>query len=128
MDITVGPLVNLWGFGAGRAGVPVDVPTPDAIALAKARVGYRQLDVRLNPPALKKLVSLGTQLRPFPPAVMDACLKASLEFYAEESAKNPDFKKIWESLLDFRNTGYEWWQVAEFNYDNYMIRRATRSS
>ena len=81
-----------------------------------------------NPPALKKLVSLGTQLRPFPPAVMDACLKASLEFYAEESAKNPDFKKIWASLLDFRNTGYEWWQVAEFNYDNYMIRRATRSS
>jgi thiamine biosynthesis lipoprotein len=53
-DVTVGPLVNLWGFGAGRSGVPVDVPSPDAIASAKSHVGYRQLEVRLDPPALKK--------------------------------------------------------------------------
>ena len=32
-----------------------------------------------NPAALKRLVAAGAQLRPFPPAVMDACLKASLE-------------------------------------------------
>jgi TRAP-type mannitol/chloroaromatic compound transport system substrate-binding protein len=81
-----------------------------------------------NPPALRRLISQNTQLRLFPTPVMDACLKASLELYAEESAKNPDFKKIWENLLAFRNAGYDWWQVAEFNYDNYMIRRATRSS
>src|SRR5262245_18621508 len=80
-----------------------------------------------NPPALKKLLSLGTQLRAFPPPVMDACLKASLEFYAEESAKNPDFKKIWENLAAFRSAVYEWWQVAEFNYDAYMIRNRTRA-
>ena len=33
------------------------------------------------------------------PPVMDACLKASLELYAEVSATNADFKKIWESTL-----------------------------
>src|SRR4051812_9318802 len=53
-DVTVGPLVNVWGFGAGRSGVPTDVPSPETIASAKSRVGYRQLQVRLDPPALKK--------------------------------------------------------------------------
>jgi thiamine biosynthesis lipoprotein len=53
-DVTVGPLVNVWGFGAGRSGVPQDVPPAEAIAAAKARVDYRRLDVRLDPPALKK--------------------------------------------------------------------------
>ena len=48
-----------------------------------------------NPAALKRLVAAGTQLRPFPPSVMDACLKASLELYNEVSATNADFKKAW---------------------------------
>src|SRR5262249_2054783 len=48
----------------------------------------------LNPPALKKLVSEGTQLRVFPQPVMEACLKASNEIYAEISATNADFKRI----------------------------------
>jgi FAD:protein FMN transferase len=50
-DVTIGPLVNLWGFG------PVDVtqpPTPAAVAEALSRVGYEKLEVRLEPPALRK--------------------------------------------------------------------------
>jgi FAD:protein FMN transferase len=51
-DVTVGPLVNLWGFGpSGRA---VDVPSEDEIAECRQRVGHQQLDVRANPPALRK--------------------------------------------------------------------------
>src|SRR5438067_2580886 len=79
-----------------------------------------------NPAALKRLVGAGAQLRPFPPAVMDACLKASLELYGEVSAANADFKKIWESTLAFRNDQYLWWQVAEYTYDTYLIRNRTR--
>jgi TRAP-type mannitol/chloroaromatic compound transport system substrate-binding protein len=76
----------------------------------------------VNPPALRRLVAAGTQLRAFPPAVMDACLKASLDLYAEISARNADFKTIWNSMLAFRNEQYFWWQVAEFAYDAYMVR------
>src|ERR1700704_825171 len=36
-----------------------------------------------NVPALRRLVAAGTQLRPFSPAVMEACLKASNEVNAE---------------------------------------------
>ena len=51
-DVTVGPLVNLWGFGpAGRAG---ETPTDEAIAECQARVGYALLEVRQEPPALRK--------------------------------------------------------------------------
>ena len=51
-DVTVGPLVNLWGFGpTGRPGVE---PTREAIAECRDRVGYRRFEVRREPPALRK--------------------------------------------------------------------------
>lgn len=51
-DVTVGPLVNLWGFGPEPK--PARVPPEEAIAEAQARVGYQQLDLRMEPPALRK--------------------------------------------------------------------------
>src|SRR5713101_725382 len=80
----------------------------------------------VNPAALRRLVAEKTQLRPFSQPVMDACFKAANEVYDEVSAANPMFKKIWESIRDFRNEEYLWWSVAEYNNDNYMIRH-TRS-
>jgi hypothetical protein len=50
----------------------------------------------------------------------------TLEVYAEDSAKNADFKKVWESLLAFRNDQYLWWRVAEYTYDDFLIRNRTR--
>lgn len=51
-DPTVGPLVNLWGFGPGKK--KREVPTDEAITDAKARVGFTQVEARLDPPALRK--------------------------------------------------------------------------
>lgn len=79
-----------------------------------------------NPAALKRLVASGTQLRPFPPAVMDASLKAANEVYAETSAVNPAFKKIYDHMAAFRNEQYTWWQVAEYANDSFMIRSRTK--
>jgi TRAP-type mannitol/chloroaromatic compound transport system substrate-binding protein len=79
-----------------------------------------------NPPALKRLVAGGVQLRPFPYEVMDACLAAAKQLYAEISAKNADFKKIIELMTSFRDDEYLWWQVAEYTYDTFMIRARTR--
>src|SRR6266480_3343049 len=70
-----------------------------------------------NPAALKRLVASGSQLRPFPQAVMEACLHASNEVNAETSASNPDYKKVLDSMQAFRNDEYLWWQVAEFSFD-----------
>ena len=80
----------------------------------------------VNPAALKRLVQAGTQLRAFPPEVMDAFYKAAQEVYTETSAKNPKFKKMIDAYNAFRNDEYLWWQVAEYTYDNYMIRARAR--
>ena len=81
----------------------------------------------LNPAALKRLLVAGAQLRPFPQPVLEACLKAANEVYAEISAGNAEFKKIWEHILAFRNDQYLWWQVAEYTYDTFMIRSRPRA-
>src|SRR4051812_5681260 len=76
----------------------------------------------LNPPALKQLVAAGAQLRPFSTEILTTSLNAANEVYAETSAKNADFKKIYDSYAAFRGDQYLWWQVAEYTYDTFMIR------
>ena len=79
-----------------------------------------------NPAALKRLVASGTQLRPFTTEVMEACLKATNELWAEISAKNANFKKVIDAMQAYRSDEYLWWQVAEYTYDSFMIRSRTR--
>jgi TRAP-type mannitol/chloroaromatic compound transport system substrate-binding protein len=79
-----------------------------------------------NPQALRRLVAAGTQLRPFPAEVMDACFNAANELWTEISGRNPEFKKAIEAMIASRNDQYLWWQVAEFTYDNFMIRARAR--
>ncbi|MFO1105733.1 MAG: TRAP transporter substrate-binding protein [Amaricoccus sp.] len=79
-----------------------------------------------NPAALRRLVAGGAQLRAFPQDVMDAGYTAANEVYAEISAKNADFKAIWENVKAFRNETYLWFSVAEFSYDNFMIRNRNK--
>jgi len=54
-DVTVGPLVNLWGFGPTLTND--DIPTDTAIDEALTRVGYRRLQLRDDPPALQKTLA-----------------------------------------------------------------------
>jgi thiamine biosynthesis lipoprotein len=54
-DPTVGPLVNLWGFGPHEDAR--SVPTDREIEAAAKRVGFDKLSVREEPPALKKSVA-----------------------------------------------------------------------
>jgi len=75
-----------------------------------------------NPPALKKLIASGTKLHAFPPEVMQASYKAAMELYAEISLTNANFKKVYKSLTDFANDGYQWFQVAELGFDVFMAR------
>ncbi len=51
-DVTVGPLVNLWGFGPDPR--RDQAPSDEDIEAAKARVGYENLEARLDPPAMRK--------------------------------------------------------------------------
>jgi TRAP-type mannitol/chloroaromatic compound transport system substrate-binding protein len=80
-----------------------------------------------NPPALKRLLAAGAQLRPFPPAVMEACYKAANEIYADLSRTNPNFKKLYDSVVPFRSDAYAWFQVAELGFDNFQMHMRSRT-
>lgn len=75
----------------------------------------------LNPPALRRLVAEGAQLRPFSPEIMAAAFEASNATYAEIEGKNANFKKIWDSIKAFRKDYYLNSQVAEYTYDTFMM-------
>ncbi len=51
-DITVGPLVNLWGFGPD--GTVASPPSDEVLANALESVGYDLLDTRCEQPAVRK--------------------------------------------------------------------------
>jgi TRAP-type mannitol/chloroaromatic compound transport system substrate-binding protein len=100
-------------------------------AIAAAAAGYANVEMQAkydarNPAALRRLVGGGAQLRPFPQEMMEACYKASNELYDDISAKNADWKKVYESYRSFRNEEYLWFQVAEYTFDNFMIRARAR--
>ncbi|MCO4837675.1 MAG: FAD:protein FMN transferase [Oceanospirillaceae bacterium] len=54
-DITVGPIVNLWGFGPDP--VPENSPTQAALDALRPMIGYQSLKVQKNPPAMLKLAN-----------------------------------------------------------------------
>jgi thiamine biosynthesis lipoprotein len=51
-DVTVGPLVNLWGFGPGPR--TYRLPPAEEVQAVLAEVGFGKLQVRSDPPALRK--------------------------------------------------------------------------
>ena len=74
-----------------------------------------------NPTALKELVGSGAQLRSFSEEILTAAFNASQEVYAELSAENPAFKKMYESMLAYRDDWYLYQQTAEYTFDTFMM-------
>ena len=73
-----------------------------------------------NPPAMQRLVQNGTQLKRYPDDVMKAAYDAAEKIYAEESAKNPDFKKLYDSLRTFQQLSDIWLSLPEEAMANFM--------
>lgn len=74
-----------------------------------------------NAAALRQLVADGTVLRAFGSDILDACHKAAVETYAELSATNENFKKVYDSQQSFKQDAYLWAQVAEYGFDTYQM-------
>lgn len=72
-----------------------------------------------NPAALASLIGAGAKLHPFPKDVMDAAFQATKEVFAEEAAKNPGFKKVFDNWIAFRHNQTQWFGLAEKSYDDF---------
>lgn len=56
LDITIAPLVDFWKFGPDKT--PLDtLPTDAEIEECRAKTGIEKLDIRTDPPALKKAIA-----------------------------------------------------------------------
>src|SRR6478736_6598206 len=78
----------------------------------------------LNPAALRKLLANGAKLHGFSPAIMEACFKAAKDLHGEIAGTNESFKKVYDSMTNYTNAGYQWFQVAELGYDSFMVRHS----
>jgi TRAP-type mannitol/chloroaromatic compound transport system substrate-binding protein len=104
--------------------------TYQAVLTNAARDGGMRMTAKydyLNPPAMRRLLANGTQLRAFSPEIMEASYKAANETYAEIGVANPRFKKIYKNFVAFRNESYSWWQVCDLTFDAFQVRMLGRS-
>jgi TRAP-type mannitol/chloroaromatic compound transport system substrate-binding protein len=97
-------------------------------AMIETAAAYAHTDMQAkydakNPGALKTLVSQGTKLHPFPADVMNAAFKAAEEVYAELSASNPAWKKIYADYSAFRRDQNLWFRFTEMAFDSFMQRQ-----
>jgi TRAP-type mannitol/chloroaromatic compound transport system substrate-binding protein len=74
----------------------------------------------LNPMALKQLVAAKTKVLPFSQAVLEASFKASMQVFAENDAKSPEWKKIYADLRSFQRDQVLWFRFAESRFDSFM--------
>jgi TRAP-type mannitol/chloroaromatic compound transport system substrate-binding protein len=73
-----------------------------------------------NPTALKQLVGSKTKVLPFPKDIMDVSFKHSMDLYAEVSAKNANFKKVYDDYSTFRKDANLWFRFTEMRFDQFM--------
>lgn len=90
-----------------------------AIVRAAAAVAYddgTSKYLTLNPISLKKLVASGTQLKRFNKEIVQAGFKAAQDVYAEHSAKDAFFKKVFEDMRAFQRDQILWSRTSELVY------------
>jgi len=94
-----------------------------AIIRAAGAVAARDMTAKYdaqNPAALKRLVASGTKLMPFSKAIMDAGFKTTMEVFAQNEAKSPEFKKIHQDMRAFQRDQILWSRFSEWRYDSYI--------
>ncbi|WP_210545152.1 TRAP transporter substrate-binding protein [Rhodoferax sp. PAMC 29310] len=99
--------------------------SPEYKAMIENAAAYAHTEMQAkydarNPKALKELVAAKTQVLPFPKDVMDLAFKESMALYAEISAKNASWKKMYDDYAAFRKDQNLWFRFTEARFDGFM--------
>lgn len=123
-----------WWQGSSQFSLYVNQRAFDALtaenkAIIEVAAAAAHLDIQAqydakNPAALKELIATGATLMPFPKSVLDASWKAAQALYAELSASNPHWKKIYGSYAPFLDAQAWHWGYGEIPFDNYRHQKA----
>ena len=119
-----------WWEGGPQLSLYVGTKAWDALsaeykAMVECAAAIAHIDMQArydgrNPKALKELVGAGTQLHRMPKDIMEGAFKAAMELYGELSAKNANWKKIYEDYAAFRRDQNLWFRYAEAGFDDFM--------
>ena len=123
-----GPEIDLFVNTKAWASLPKEYQAILELACETANLDMTAKYDVLNPPALRKLIAQGTQLRPFPQEILEASWKAANEVYEETSAKNAKFKKVYDQWRPFRDEQILWFRVAEARFDNFMQQMSAKAA
>jgi TRAP-type mannitol/chloroaromatic compound transport system substrate-binding protein len=116
-----GPELDLFINREAWEALPPEYKAILEAACAEANISMTARYDAQNPAALRRLVAThNVQLRPFSREILTACWHAANAVYAEESAKNAAFRKIYEPWKAFRDDQVLWSRVAEQNFDRFM--------
>jgi TRAP-type mannitol/chloroaromatic compound transport system substrate-binding protein len=74
-----------------------------------------------NSLALQKLLEEGTQLKAFSPEILQACQQAATEHYEELSAKDADFKSVYQPWKAFRDRINAWHRINELSFAQFVL-------
>ena len=102
-----------------------DALSPENKAILEAAAAFAHAEVQAkydvkNPTALKQIVATKTKVLPFAKDIMDRAYKESMALYDELSAKNPNWKKVYEDFAAFRKEQNQWFRFTEARFDNFM--------
>ena len=100
------------------------LPKPyQAVLTAAAAYANAVMQARYDasaPAALQTLVAEGAELRTFPEDVLEACLMAANEVFAEKSAESERFRGIYQAWKGFRADQVAWFGITELSFDTLM--------
>ena len=116
-----GPQLSIYLNAKTWEALPADLKAIVEAAASHAHVDMQARYDALNPQALRKLSAEGTRVAALPRDVLQASFKAAHEVYAEVSAKNQNWNKMWADYSRFRGEQYQWFNYAERSYDNFMF-------
>lgn len=73
-----------------------------------------------NNEALQRLLTSGTQARPYSREIMSAAEQAAFALYDEFAAKDPDFKAVYDEWKAFRTRIYAWDKLNQGSFTNFV--------
>jgi len=115
-----GPQLDFFINDKAYNGLSAEYKATIEAAASHAHVEMQARYDARNPAALKRLVASGTKLFRFPKDVMDGAFKESIALYAELSAKNASWKKIYDDYSAFRRDANLWFRFTEAGFDDFM--------
>ncbi|MBT8399126.1 MAG: TRAP transporter substrate-binding protein [Rhodothermia bacterium] len=105
--------------------LPTDYQEALTSAAAEANVGMMAKYDAQNPPALQRLLAEGVSLRPFARDILEAARSESFNILEDFAAADAQYRKIFDSFVEFRRAAYRWMGTAELAFQDFAFRSAT---